>query len=168
MQSCGKRQRLVSSNYWKLLVPKHLHDLPRLPDVMKAILMEPDITLEIQPSLGLASKVLQNAQRVLHDLPKQSCFKIGQTSHPVHRWGNIDYGYKHSRQTQWRTLKIIAVVAHGETAGFVEATLISAWCSDIRCLNVAGGGEGISRQEGPFFIYAVVSHPAPLPSLGHC
>ena len=148
--------RLVSSNYWKLLVPKHLHYLGRLPELMKNIMEEPDISLEIRSCHALASRVLEQAHQCIRAL--QGCFKIGLTSDPVHRWSNSNFGYKHSLRPRFQGLKIIGVVAHGEAAGFLEAALISAWSSDPRCLNVAGGGETISRQEGPFFVYAVVSN----------
>ena len=154
--------RLVSSNYWKLLVPKHLHYLGRLPEAMKNIMEEADISLEIHPCHVLASRVLEQAHQCVRAL--QGCFKIGQTSDPVHRWANSNYGYKHSVHPRWQALKILAVVAHGEAAGFLEAALISTWSSDPRCLNVAGGGEAISKQEGPFFVYAVVSSNARLVS----
>ena len=150
--TCEGRQ-IVSPNYWKLLVPEPLLYLPRFEEVMRGVMADLDIRLSFLPSNLLASKILAQAHAVLQGLPGKCCFKIG----PLHRWQNPAFGYKHSRNPLWHIMKLLGVVAHGESAGFLEAALISAWASHPSCLNEAGGGEAISKQEGPFFVYVVVS-----------
>ena len=124
---------------------------------MREIMAEPGVRLSFMPSNVLASKVLEHAHLVIRGLPSQSQFKIGQTVDPAHRWNNPQYGYKASRYPSWNVMKVLGVLVHGETAGFLEAALISAWSSHPACLNDAGGGEAVSKQEGPFFVYVVVS-----------
>ena len=124
---------------------------------MREIMAEPGVRLSFMPSNVLASKVLEHAHLVIRGLPSQSQFKIGQTIDLAHRWNNPQYGYKASRYPSWNVMKVLGVLVHGETAGFLEAALISAWSSHPACLNDAGGGEAVSKQEGPFFVYVVVS-----------
>ena len=124
---------------------------------MRGVMADPDIRLSLLPSNVLASKILAHAHTVLEGLPLRCCFKIGQTVNPVHRWQNPEFGYKHSRNPAWHIMKILGVVAHGESAGFLEAALIHAWSSHPSCWNEAGGGEASSKQDGPFFVYVVVS-----------
>ena len=126
---------------------------------MRGVMADPDIRLSFLPSNLLASKILAQAHPVLQGLPGKCYFKRGQTVDPLHRWQNPAFGYKYcySRNPLWHIMKILGVVAHGESAGFLEAALISAWASHPSCLNEAGGGEAISKQEGPFFVYVVVS-----------
>ena len=125
---------------------------------MRGIMADPDIRLSFLPCNLLANRVLQHANAVVAGLPADCCFKIGQTVDPANRWQNADYGYKSSRNPGWKVMKILAAVAHGESAGFLEAALILNWSAHPSCLNEAGGGEAISKQEGPFFVYVVVSN----------
>ena len=126
--------------------------------VIQEIMQEPAVRLSFLSSNILAHKILDHAHAVIKGLPPQCQFKIGQTVHPVHRWQNPAYGYKVSRCPIWSIMKVVAVLAHGESAGFLEAALISAWSSHPACVNEAGGGEAVSKQlQGPFFVYVVVS-----------
>ena len=156
-QQIGQRKLAVSLNYWKVLAPKHLVGMPRLPGLMCEIMADPSIHLDVVPSDTLASKILAHAQTVIQGLPAQCQFKIGQTLNPVHRWANAEYGYRHVCKPRWSCVRILAILAHGEAAGFLEAALISNWHADARCQNSARGGEAVSRQEGPCFVYVVVS-----------
>ena len=155
-------RRLVSPNYWKTLVPEGLLYLPRLQQAMKDIMQEADVTVD-WASFSLASKILEHANGIIRGLPSHCLFKIGQTFRPVHRWSNEEYGYKHTFDQctllpLWSKMRLVGILANGESAGFMEAALISAWSSHPKCLNRAAGGEGVSRQDGPFFVYVVVSH----------
>ena len=98
---------------------------------MRGIMADPDIRLSFLPCNLLDNRVLQHANAVVAGLPADCCFKIGQTVDPANRWQNADYGYKSS---------------------------ILNWSTHPSCLNEAGGGEAISKQEGPFFVYVVVSN----------
>ena len=154
--------KLVSPNYWKTLVPPALVQLPGIMEAIQPIMLESDVALDVTP-FTLASKVLDHANTVIRGFPSHCLFKIGQTCRPVHRWTNRQYGYKHACDQWtllplWSKMRIVGVLAHGESAGFMEAALISAWSCDSRCLNQAGGGEAVAKQEGPFFVYVVVSH----------
>lgn len=157
LEKNGSTVRFVSDNYWKLRVPKHLAELPRLKGLIQDIMAEPCLKLDLLPSQTLASKILERANLVIRGLASNSCFKIGLTSNPVHRWSNDGYGYLHSSNPSWHEMRIVALLASGEAAGFLEAALIDRWQRDHRCQNSATGGEGISTQEGPFCVYVVVS-----------
>lgn len=132
-------------------------ELPRLKGLIQDIMAEPCLKLDLLPSQTLASKILERANLVIRGLASNSCFKIGLTSNPVHRWSNDGYGYLHSSNPSWNEMRIVALLASGEAAGFLEAALIDRWQRDHRCQNSATGGEGISTQEGPFCVYVVVS-----------
>ena len=54
-------------------------------------------------------------------------------------------------------MKVVAVLQHGESAGFLEAALIFSWQQDCRCCNRAGGGESVLKEDGPCFVYVVVA-----------
>ncbi|CAE7260691.1 cpt [Symbiodinium sp. CCMP2592] len=144
----GSVVRCVSDNYWKLRVPKHLAELPRLKGLIQDIMAEPCLKLDLLPSQSLASKILERANLVIRGLASSSYFKIGLTSNPVHRWSNDGYGYLHSSNPSWNEMRIVGILASGEAAGFLEAALIDRWQRDNRCTNSASGGEGISTQEG--------------------
>ena len=161
LQVNAGRQQLVSPNYWKILVPKHLLSLPRLQEEMKEIMRDPDIGIEVVPSYVLASKILQHAHNVVQNLVQRHQIKIGLTAHPVHRWRNPGYGYRSVSSPRWCGMKILAVTEHGEAASFLEASLILTWACNPQCLNQATGGEGVSKTEGPFFVYAVFSDTGP-------
>ena len=118
---------------------------------------EPAIKLDIVPSHALASRILENANSIIKGLSPQSYFKIGQTTNPVHRWCEAEYGYKQSSNVRWLEMRVVGILAHGEAAGFLEAALISQWYSEPRCLNEAHGGEAVSKQEGPFCVYVAVA-----------
>ena len=154
----------VSPNFWKTLVPENLLALPRVKGVIKDIMMDPNLILNFEPSYTLASKVLAHANEVIKAIPNNCLFKIGQTSHPAHRWNNEGYGYKHYSDPWtllpiWCNMRILGILAYGESAGFMEAALIAAWCSHPCCANDASGGEAVCKTDGPFFVYIVVSHP---------
>ena len=76
---------------------------------------------------------------------------------PLHRWSNAEYGYQHSVEPRWSGVKVLGLVERGEAAAFFEAALISQWRMHPKCLNVAQGGEGVSKTEGPFCVYVVFS-----------
>ena len=147
---------LVSTNYWKCLVPGALHEINGLDIIMNDILADPDVKLEVLRRATLASKLLSHASSVIQNISEDSWFKVGLTKHPVHRWHNSEFGYKHETSPPWQSMKVIALLEHGEAAGIFEAALVSTWSSDPRCLNQAGGGESVPKQAGPFFIYVVV------------
>ena len=157
VQRNSGRTRLVSGNYWKLLVPKHLLHMPRLPGLMSEIMAEPAVRFDVVAGNALASKVLQNAQAVIRSLPTKRFFKIGLSLNPVHRWCNLEYGYQNSISPHWSQMRVLAMLEHGEAAGFVEAALVASWQADSRCLNSAHGGEAVAKQEGPFCVYVVVA-----------
>jgi hypothetical protein len=163
VEANGGQERLVSVNYWKLRVPKPLLDLPGLADVMKEIMQEPAVQLETTRGV-LASKILEHAHAIIEKLPESCCFKIGLTRHPVHRWGNHQYGYK--LDPSWCSMKVVAIFVHGESAGVLESALIFNWRKDPRCVNEAGGGETVSTLKGPFFVYVVVGAPSKWLSCG--
>ena len=58
----GRREQLVSANYYKTLVPAALHLMPRLEPVMRAVLQDPTILIEFSPTNQLASRVLSHAE----------------------------------------------------------------------------------------------------------
>ena len=138
-------------------MPRNLVALARTKEVIQEIMREPAIMLDIIPSNVLAHKILENAQAVIASLAEKSYFKIGQTVNPLHRWSNVEYGYQYSAHPCWSAMRIVGILEHGEAAGFLEAALISQWRTHSRCLNVAQGGEGVSKTEGPFCVYVVVS-----------
>ncbi|CAE7848651.1 cpt, partial [Symbiodinium sp. KB8] len=72
----GAVVRYVSDNYWKLRVPKHLAELPRMKGVIQDIMAEPALKLDLLPSQTLASKILERAHIVIRGLPDNCCFKI--------------------------------------------------------------------------------------------
>ena len=152
----GSAVKYISDNYWKLRVPKHLAELPRMKGVIQDIMAQPALKLDLLPSQTLASKILERAHIVIRGLPDNCCFKIGLTSNPVHRWCNTEYGYQHTSKPCWASMRIVGILAPGEAAGFLEAAPIDRWQLDARCLNSATGGEGLSCQEGPWCVYVVV------------
>ena len=133
-----------------------MHDVSGLQDIMNDILADPDVTLQVHPRATLASKLLDHAHSVIRDIPEDAWFKVGLTKHPVHRWRNPEFGYVHESSPPWSSMKVLTLLEHGESAGIFEASLLSVWASDVRCLNQAGGGEAVSKQAGPFFIYVVL------------
>ena len=155
-KGCGP-ERPASTNYWKCLVPAPLHDLKALGDIMNAVLAEQAVRVEVLPKTVLASKILSHANAVIRAVPENIVFKIGITTHPVHRRNNPDFGYKHSLFPQWDCLKILAIMQHGESAGIFEASLIETWAGHPCCLNEAGGGESVLKLSGPSFVYVVVA-----------
>ena len=83
----GRREQLVSANYYKMLVPASLHWMPRLEPVMRAVLQDPTILIEFSPTNQLASRVLSHAEgriRMLHS--SSLTYKIGLTADPAYRW----------------------------------------------------------------------------------
>ena len=116
LEKNGSTVRFVSDNYWKLRVPKHLAELPRLKGLIQDIMAEPCLKLDLLPSQTLASKILERANLVIRGLASNSCFKIGLTSNPVHRWSNDGYGYLHSSNPSWNEMRIVALLASGEAA----------------------------------------------------
>ena len=149
---------MVSPNYWKTLVPNHLLHLPGLESRIKAIMRHSSIQLDIQACNILASKVLGHAHSVIKGLPGHCRFKCGLTVDPIHRWENPSYGHK--QEASWAAMRIVGLLAHGEAAAFLEAALVSSWAHCSQCMNRAGGGEAVSQQPGPFFVYVVVSAAA--------
>ena len=149
--------RFVSDNYWKLRVPKHLAELPRLKGLIQDIMADPSLKLDLLPSQSLASHILERANQVIRALSASANFKIGLTSNPVHRWHNTGYGYVHSSNPCFTEMRILGILASTEGAAFMEASLIDKWQSHHRCLNKATGGEGVPSYhvEGPFCVYAV-------------
>ena len=77
----GSAVSLVSDNYWKLRVPKHLAELPRLKGLIQDILADPALKLDLLPSQTLASHILERANIVIRGLSPNAYFKIGLTSH---------------------------------------------------------------------------------------
>ena len=155
-KGCGP-DKLASANYWKCLVPATFHDLQAMGDIMNAVLAEPAVRLEVLPKTVLANKILTHANAVIRAVPESCTFKIGITTHPVHRWNNSEFGYKHELFPKWECLKILAILQYGESAGIFEASLIESWADDPRCLNDAGGGESVLKIAGPSFVYVVVA-----------
>ena len=136
-------------------MPKAFLSMPALHDVMKEVCSEQAVQMHINPNILLASKLLEHSSNVIRSLPADCYYKIGLTMHPSGRWRHPQYGY--SLDTMWNCMKVVAILRHGESAGVLEAALISAWSSDPRCLNKAGGGESVAQKEGPFFVYVVVT-----------
>lgn len=154
----GQRQQLVSANYYKMLVPAALHGLPRLEAVMRSILQDPQILLEFSASHQLASKVLSHAVARIRNLISLSLtYKIGLTYDPAQRWRFADHAYCRQSPRSFATMRLLAVVEHGETAAFIEASLIASFREHSGCKNIAGGGETTAKIQGPFFVYAVAS-----------
>ena len=154
----GSAVCFVSDNYWKLRVPKHLAELPRLKGLIQDIMADPSVKLELLPKQTLASHILQRANIVIRSLSDVGAyFKIGLSSNPVHRWRNTGYGYVHSTNPCFAEMKVVGILASTEGAAFMEASLIDKWQSHPRCLNKATGGEGVPSYhvEGPFCVYVV-------------
>lgn len=145
--------RLASVNYWKTYVPKSLHDMPGLASAMNDVLCHPDIHLRVLPAAILASKLFAHANEVIGVLAAEKQFKIGLTRSPLHRWENPAYGYK--LEGRWCSMFVICILQHGESAGIMESALILMWGSNPRCTNEAPGGESVSPEPGPWFIYVV-------------
>ena len=146
---------LASANYWKTYVPKSLHNMPGLASALNDVLAHPDIHLRL-PTSVLASKLLAHANEFVRLLAAEKPFKIGLTRSPLHMWENPSYGYR--LEGRWGSMYVISILHHGESAGIMEACLISTWGSHHGCANEAEGGESVSQEPGPWFIYAVQGH----------
>ncbi|CAE7360270.1 cpt [Symbiodinium microadriaticum] len=146
----GSVVKYVSDNYWKLQVPKHLAELPRMKGVIQDIMAQPALKLDLLPSQTLASKILERAHIVIRGLPDNCCFKIGLTSNPAHRWCNKEYGYQHTSKPCWASMRIVGVLASGEAAGFLEAALIDRWQRDARYLSPSPAKKSKLEKKAPF------------------
>ena len=145
--------RLASTNYWKTYVPKSLHDMPGLASAVNDILAHPAIHLRVLADAVLGSKLLAHANEIIGILAAEKQFKIGLTRSPLHRWENPAYGYE--LEGRWCSMVVVCILQHGESAGIMESSLILTWGSNPRCANEAGGGESVSQESGPWFIYVV-------------
>ena len=153
----GRREQLVSANYYKTLTPVPLQNLPRLQSVMRTLLADPQIHVDFL-TCQLASKILKHAYARIHHLISTSVkFKIGLTADPCHRWRHAAHSYCLEKPRIFQSMKLLAILEHGEAVAMLEAALIATFISHEACLNVAEGGESISKIDGPFFVYAVVS-----------
>lgn len=90
-------------------------------------------------------------------------FKIGVTKDPLHRWSNVEYGYKyeksHSRKPLYDRMVVLIEVDSSQAAGFAEAALIAEFYGDSGCMNKALGGEGIGKNVPlKHFIYVVFGY----------
>ena len=155
LQTARKFGMLASANYWKTYVPKSLHNMPGLASALKDILAHPDIHLRL-PASVLASKLLAHANDFVRVLAAEKPFKVGLTRSPIHRRENPAYGYQ--VEGRWYSMFVICILQHGESAGIMEACLISTWGSHHGCANEAEGGESVSQEPGPWFIYVVQGH----------
>ena len=154
----GRREQLVSANYYKTLVPAALHLMPRLEPVMRAVLQDPTILIEFSPTNQLASRVLSHAEgriRMLHS--SSLTYKIGLTADPAYRWRKAEHAYCREIPKTFATMRLLAILEYGESAAYLEASLISTFNVHPACKNIAAGGESASKMEGPFFVYAVAS-----------
>ena len=153
----GRREQLVSANYYKTLIPVPLQNLPRLQSVMRTLLADPQIHVDFL-TCQLASKILKHAYARIHHLISTSVkFKIGLTADPCHRWRHAAHSYCLEKPRIFQSMKLLAILEHGEAAAMLEAALIATFISHEACLNVAEGGESICKIDGPFFVYVVVS-----------
>ncbi|CAE7615832.1 cpt [Symbiodinium sp. CCMP2592] len=144
----GRREQLVSANYYKTLIPVALQNLPRLQSVMRTVLADPQIHVDFL-TCQLASKILEHAYtRIRHLISTSVKFKIGQTADPSHRWRRAAHSYLLEKPRVFRSMKLLAIFEHGEAAAMLEAALIATFISHEACLNVVLGGESISKIDG--------------------
>ena len=154
----GHREQLVSTNYYKMLAPASLHWMPRLEPVMRAVLQDPTILIEFSPTNQLASRVLSHAEgriRMLHS--SLLTYKIGLTADPAYRWRKAEHAYCREIPKTFATMRLLAILEYGESAAYLEASLISTFNVHPACKNIAAGGESASKMQRPFFVYAVAS-----------
>ena len=125
--------------------------------VMRTLLADPQIHVDFL-TCQLASKILKHAYARIHHLISTSVkFKIGLTADPCHRWRHAAHSYCLEKPRIFQSMKLLAILEHGEAAAMLEAALIATFISHEACLNVAEGGESICKIDGPFFVYVVVS-----------
>jgi len=86
---------------------------------------------------------------------RPTCFKIGLTRDPMHRWWNGTYGYR--REGFTRMTVLCATVPAWAAA--LETHLIATFKSYQGCWNMASGGES-TPSDPPVFVYvvSVLSH----------
>ena len=112
-----------------------------------------------------AGAVLHHASDVIKNLQAKGplVFKVGVTKDPIHRWSNVEYGYKfekaYSRKPLYERMLVLIEVDSSQAAGFAEAALIAQFYGQNGCMNRALGGEGIGQNVPcKHFIYVVYGY----------
>ena len=101
---------------------------------------------------ALASKILEHAEVVSRSLSFHGpcVYKIGICADPVSRWGF----YKRASE-KFQGMVILHMAESSFEVGMIESHLIRLFRSTPGCRNTAPGGETLSSQPGPHFVYVV-------------
>ena len=140
------------------LLPEAVLCLPNTHALLRQIAEDPRMEWDLPPPRFLAGAVLAHAVAAIAKrlAPCPDAFKIGITSHPIHRWHNDRYGYRWSPD-RFRRMILLLATHSGPAAAFLEAALIGRFQNTRGCRNIASGGEGLKPTVGPFFTYLVIS-----------